>query len=111
MGIEIDYISIGKRIRYYRKLKGMSQESLAEKVDISITHMSHIETASTKLSLPVFIALAQILEVSTDQLLRDTESIHEYCKDIENIMASSSLLEQKVMYNAVQSIKKSFNEP
>ena len=50
----MDYYAIGQRIRYYRKTQGLSQEQLAEKVDISTTHMSHIETGNTKLSLQVF---------------------------------------------------------
>jgi transcriptional regulator with XRE-family HTH domain len=57
----MDYYAIGQRIRYYRKTQGLSQEQLAEKVDISTTHMSHIETGSTKLSLQVFGELAEAL--------------------------------------------------
>lgn len=47
----------------------MSQEELAERVEISVTHMSHIETGNTKLSLPVLAAIAQTLELSADELL------------------------------------------
>ena len=50
------YYDIGQRIRHYRKACGLSQEALADKADISVTHMSHIETGNTKLSLPVFTA-------------------------------------------------------
>jgi transcriptional regulator with XRE-family HTH domain len=53
--MELNYYEIGQRIRRYRKACGLSQEQLAEKAAISPTHMSHIETGSTKLSLPVFI--------------------------------------------------------
>ena len=65
----MNYKEIGTRIRKYRKLKNISQEELAEKIDISTTHMSHIETGSTKLSLQVLVDIAQILEVSTDALI------------------------------------------
>ena len=65
----MDYIEIGKQIRKYRILKRLSQETLAEKIDISTTHMSHIETGSTKLSLPVLVKLAQALQVSSDDIL------------------------------------------
>ena len=36
------YYDIGQRIRHYRKACGLSQESLADKADISVTHMSHL---------------------------------------------------------------------
>lgn len=65
----LDYTEIGQRIRKYRKQMNFSQEELAEKIGISTTHMSHIETGSTKLSLPVLVELAKSLNVKTDSLL------------------------------------------
>lgn len=67
----MDYYAIGQRIRKYWKAKGLSQEQLAEIVDISTTHMSHIETGNTKLSLQVFVDLAEALQVNVDSLLTD----------------------------------------
>ena len=67
----MDYYKIGQRIRKYRKANGLSQEELAEKVSISTTHMSHIETGNTKLSLPVLVDLAAALNVRADDLLYD----------------------------------------
>lgn len=65
----MNYAEIGQRIRKYRKQQNLSQEQLAEKIGISTTHMSHIETGSTKLSLPVLVDLAINLKVKTDCLL------------------------------------------
>ncbi|MEE0887244.1 MAG: helix-turn-helix transcriptional regulator [Treponema sp.] len=65
----MNYKEIGQRIRKYRKQMNLSQEELAEKIGISTTHMSHIETGSTKLSLPVLVELAENLKVKTDYLL------------------------------------------
>ena len=64
------YFEIGQRIRRYRKACGLSQEALAGRVGISVTHMSHIETGNTKLSLPVLAKIAE-LSVGTDALLTD----------------------------------------
>lgn len=66
------YFEIGQRIRRYRKACGLSQEALAGRAGISITHMSHIETGNTKLSLPVLSKIAEELSVSVDALLTDT---------------------------------------
>ncbi len=70
----MDYYAIGQRIRRFRKAHDMAQEDLAEKIGISTTHMSHIETGNTKLSLPVLVALASALGVRTDDLLFDDPS-------------------------------------
>ncbi len=65
----MDYYEIGQRIRAARKAAGLSQEQLAEQINISVTHMSHIETGNTKLSLGVLAAISRQLGVRTDTLL------------------------------------------
>ena len=70
----MDYFEIGQKIRKYRKEKGLSPEQLAEKVKFSVTHMSHIETANTKLSLPVLVDIATVLQVQTDELVVGSRS-------------------------------------
>lgn len=70
----MDYYKIGQRIRKYRKAQSYSQEQLAEMVGISVTHMSHIETGNTKLSLPVLVNLAEVLGVQTDDILKEQHS-------------------------------------
>lgn len=67
----LDYVKIGSKIRSLRKAKGMSQEQLAERIWISTTHMSHIETGSTKLSLPVLVDIANALGVGADDILAE----------------------------------------
>lgn len=73
----MDYYKIGQKIRKYRKLKGLSQEELAEKIGISVTHMSHIETANTKLSLQVLVDISLAIDVRMDDLLFDRPSARE----------------------------------
>ena len=70
----MDYYKIGQRVRMLRRAQDLSQEELAERVGISVTHMSHIETGNTKLSLPVFLQLSQVLGVGTDDLLGEPPS-------------------------------------
>ena len=47
------YKQLGLNIAYYRKIKGLSQNQLAEHVNISRTHMSRIETADCAVSLDI----------------------------------------------------------
>ena len=70
----MDYVGIGKRIRAQRYKLDLSQEELAEMVNISAVHMSHIETGYTKLSLPVLVDLACALGVRTDDLIFDKDT-------------------------------------
>lgn len=71
----MDYVGIGKRIRAQRLKLELSQEELAEMAGISLVHMSHIETANTKLSLPVLVDIACALGVRTDDLIFDKDTM------------------------------------
>jgi Predicted transcriptional regulators len=76
----MNYYEIGQRIRKYRKASKLSQEQLAEKPGISDTHMSHIETGNTKLSLPVLVNIANILSVQTDAIIYETPQLNKFCQ-------------------------------
>ena len=65
---------LGKRIKEARKLAKMTQEKLAEKINISTVYLGEIERGNKMPSIPVFIAIAEALDVSCDYLLRDSTS-------------------------------------
>lgn len=62
------YKYLGLNIAYYRKEKGLSQNELAERVNISRTHMSRIETADCAVSLDVIFEICDILEIKPIKL-------------------------------------------
>ena len=64
--------SVGKYIREYRKKRNMSQETLAEMIDVSVPYISQLETAQKYPSLETLINIANVLDVSPNHLLRDT---------------------------------------
>lgn len=108
----LDYYQIGQRIRKIRKAKGLSQEQLAAKVDISLPHMSHIETGNTKLSLPVLADLACALDVRTDDLLYDDErfSISAAVDDLSKVLESCTAQQAKVIVDLVKATKISLDK-
>ena len=58
-----NFVNLGKRIREKRLSRNLTQEALAEKADVGTTHISHIETGCTKLSLTTFISIANALNM------------------------------------------------
>ena len=107
----MDYYKIGQQIRHYRKLRQLSQEELAERVDISTTHMSHIETGSTKLSLPVLVSIAAVLEVATDDLLGNgTHHAQKAYGEIAAVLERCNALESKIIADLVVNTKKSLEK-
>lgn len=94
----MDYYKIGQRVRMFRRAQDLSQEALAERVGISVTHMSHIETGNTKLSLPVFLRLAQALGVRTDDLLREVpESQAPELEELAEVLAGCDGEQRRVI--------------
>lgn len=62
---------IGVRIKKAREAKGLTQEQLAEIVNLSPTHISVIERGVKSPKLETFINIANALAVTADSLLLD----------------------------------------
>ena len=73
--MKLNYTKIGEKIKNARKEKGFTQEQLAELMDLSVTHISAIETARSSFSVSTLVKIAALLEVSTDWLLFDRREI------------------------------------
>ncbi len=107
----MDYYEIGQKIRKIRKAHGLSQEELAERINISTTHMSHIETGNTKLSLPVFVDIAAALEVRTDDLLGSAlVTTSASLEEIAAVLERCSAQEAKVIADIVKAAKLSMDK-
>ena len=53
----------------FRKAQGMTQEEMAEALNISLEHLSKMERGKRKPSIDLIIAMACYFRVSTDYLL------------------------------------------
>ena len=107
----MDYFKIGQRIRKYRKAQGISQEQLAEQIGISVTHMSHIETGNTKLSLPVFADIASVLDVRADDLLgKDMPPSRTSSLEMEQLLESCSPFQRRVILDVAKATKVSLEK-
>ncbi len=63
-----EYRKLGLNISYYRKEQHLSQIQLAEKIDISRTHMSRIENNDCAVSLDVIFRIAKALNIPVCKL-------------------------------------------
>ena len=108
----MDYYIIGQRIRKFRKAHSFSQEELAEKVGISTTHMSHIETGNTKLSLAVLVKTALALEESTDDILFDQGTINRsnLTDQIMEVLDACTPQELIIMYDIIKATQISLSK-
>lgn len=61
---------ISKNIKDIRKEKGYTQESFAEKMHVSWSYVSKLETGVLNLSIGKIVELANYLEVDVKELLK-----------------------------------------
>ncbi len=68
------FVELGITIAALRKMRGMTQEQLAERADISRSHLSSIEAPNTvyPFSLEVLYNIADALDVRPGDLLNMT---------------------------------------
>lgn len=78
----IDYSAVGKRISLIRKNRGMTQEQLAEKAELSNIYISHIENSRSIPSLETLMKICSALDTTPDELLLGTK------QDMENYLQS-----------------------
>ena len=94
-----------------RKQKGFTQAQLAEIIDISTIHMSHLETGSVAMSLECMIKVCNALEVSPDDLLIGEFELNNNAtiKQLAEITKNLSSDENKLLIDFALLLKK--NKP
>jgi len=68
----VDYAAMGKRMKARRRSKKLSQEAMANAVNISVSFYGNIERGTRVPSVDTLVAIANVLEVGTDFLLADS---------------------------------------
>lgn len=103
----IDYTAIGNRIRTLRKSLKITQESLAERVDISNPHLSNIERGVTKASLPTLVLIANALNTTIDYFLCESmpQAKTVYVKELRDILNDCNEKELRIMTETLKTLK------
>ena len=70
--MNIDYKLIGDRIKKARKSNGITQDVLAEKLNVSVGYVSQVERGITKISLDLLGAISSILDCDIAGLITES---------------------------------------
>ncbi|HML33796.1 MULTISPECIES: helix-turn-helix domain-containing protein [Sporomusa] len=76
------YRELGRKVAFYRNLRGLTQEELAEKIEVSVSHISKIEApqANTSLSLDMLYLIAEGLDIDIAAFFNPIEISSPYIK-------------------------------
>ena len=106
----INKTDIGKIIQKLRKDKNLTQEELAEKIDLSTNYLSKVERGLSVLNVEAFLKMANVLSFSLEDFGLNTDTrIDEDKKELIKRILSSSEKEIKAfteLLNTMQSVVK-----
>jgi len=99
---------LGARIKEARKDQGLSQSALAEKLDISLSHMSDIENGKSNFCIDIFMRLTEVLQISADKLLRTSvpEVNALYNAEISTILSDCTSTEADSLVVIMREVKR-----
>lgn len=99
----INQIKINEQIKYFRKRRGLTQEELAEILDVSIGAVSKWESGQNTPELNMIVNLAKLFEVSVDVLIGyEVESL-----DLEeNLETLDNLVDERKIDDAIELSKR-----
>ena len=108
----IDYSVIGSRIKQARLAKNMTQEDLADKIDISVAFLSRVERGNSHINLKRLNQLCDLLDVTEGYLLNGaSNSSNNYLnKEFAELLKGCSPDTQKLIYNVAKVIVDAENE-
>lgn len=103
----IDYKLIGKRLKEKRLEKNLTQEQVAEYLNISNEYMSKIENAKIEINLKRLGQLIVLLEIPIEYFIAGvtTESPAYKASELIELLEDLSPKEKDVIYNVIEQIK------
>ena len=110
--MNLNYQTIGKRIRLLRTQQHLSQMTLAEMVDKSPTYISLVENGVKGPSLETLIDVANALKVTTDVLLAEylEHNTATAKSELSSILDGCSEHEKRVIIESARSLKQILRE-
>jgi len=103
--------NIGRNVKKLRKAKGITQEQLAEAIDVQRNFITSIETGKTFISCEVLVKLSNYFNVEPafffkSTFIEETDKIKNLKKEILRLLSdcSQELIER--IYNIIIALKK-----
>lgn len=104
--MNIDYKTIGKRIKQARKNNHKTQDDLAEILEVSNSYISRIERGTTKLSLELLVKICTYLNIEPSYVLTGSiYSSNDYLRnDIVDMLKDCSSEKIKLIVDVIKPI-------
>ena len=104
----IDYSIVGERLKKARLSKKLTQEVVAEKMDVSVAFLSRVESGKSPINLKRLTQLCALLETSEGYILSGTSQKSQIYleEDFKNILNTCTPEQQRFIYEIAKVISK-----
>lgn len=102
----LDYTIIGERIKLARSKKKLTQENLAEKLEVSVPYLSRVECGDSHINLKRLNQICEILDVTEGEILNgvSTTSPNYLSENFASLLKNCSSEKAKLIYNIAKMI-------
>ncbi len=104
-----DTVAMGMRIQQSRKAAKLTQMQFSEKIGVSTQYISDLERGIVGCSISTLIKICDILDVSSDFILRGKEPEAHNPIYLSNKLSSLSPREREIMEEGFDLLKKAFS--
>lgn len=94
-------MEIGKKLKDARMKSGFTQETVAEKINVSRQTISNWENEKSYPDIISVIALSDLYSTSLDDLLKGDREMMEHLEECTNVVKSTQKLMGAIILNAV----------
>lgn len=94
-------MEIGKKLKDARMRSGFTQESVAEKVNVSRQTISNWENEKSYPDIISVIELSNLYSISLDELLKGDEKMMEHLEESINVVKSTRKLIGAILLNII----------
>lgn len=92
---DLDFKAIGMKIKERRQLQGITQEMVANQLDVNPSHISNIECGRANPSLTSLVKIANILKCSVDYFISGE---YTYISDSSQSISLDDAILAKIKY-------------
>lgn len=102
----MDRVALGRRLREERIRCGLTQEQVAESVNVSTTYIGLIERGERSATLEKLVTLAQCFHVTVDFLLQDSIAPTETMQDklLLSLWSTATEREKEMILSIARSV-------
>lgn len=103
----LNYKRIGQRIRVMRKARKLTQAELAERANLSVPYISHIENGIKQASLQAIVNIAEALECTADKLLYENQldRCNGWQPELAELLSDCTVAEQQFLLEVLIAVK------